>query len=481
MAETTKTAAAEAPKTEKKHITPLMRKIWGIGVFGEGFNMQPGQLYGSYFSTNIIGTPPTVIAAIAGVRTITSLFMSPLGGLLVDNTKPMRWGKLRSWLLVGSIISFAMSWFAWVQIGTPTQNAWLKYFVGLFTTVFYNAQVIATFSLVPSMCAYDEERATLSSNQMTGNKLGVLLAGFLVPIFMTNLLEPNFGRASYIIIGVVCNGVMFASYMVHFKLSEGYEGNGMVIEKAAKERLNLKDTAAAIRAVPSLIPMVLADITSTVGAFLLPPFVMYLYRFVINDGNSFGMMPVHNLCIGIAGTIGSWTARIWMKKIKDKKYICMVLYPFIAIFIFCARFFVDNVNMFIFFVSMAMLFQGTTNPVEATFYYDMAVVAQSKMGKDPTPTFIAIQQFGPTISGLISSNTLAWVLVTMSYDPNAPVTQAVKDGFINGYSLVPGIICVIGWIALTFFYRITPKKVAEARAIVAARGEALVSEDDIDV
>jgi len=481
MAETTKTAVQEAPKTEKKHITPLMRKIWGIGVFGEGFNMQPNQLYGTFFATNVIGVPSTVIAAVAGVRTITQLFMSPLGGLLVDNTKPMRWGKLRSWLLVGSIISFAMSWFPWVAKGTPTQFYWINYAVALFTTVFYNAQVIATFSLVPSMCAYDEERNTLSSNQMTGNKLGVLIAGFLVPIVMTNFLQPNFGNAAYPMIAMVCNAVMFGSYMVHFKLAKGYEGNGMVIEKAAKEKLNLKDTAAAIRAVPSLIPMILADITSTVGAFLLPPFVMYLYTYVINDGNSMAMMPIHNLCIGIAGTIGSWTARIWMKKVKDKKHICMVLYPFIAIFIFCARFFTGNVYMFIFFVAMAMLFQGTTNPVEATFYYDMAVVAQSKMGKDPTPTFIAIQQFGPTISGIISSNALAWVLVSMNFSKDAPVTQAIKDGFVNGYSLVPGVICIIGWIAITFFYKITPKKVAEARAIVAARGQELVKEEDIDV
>jgi GPH family glycoside/pentoside/hexuronide:cation symporter len=472
--------AATGVKQEKKHITSLMRKIWGIGVFGEGFNMQPNQLYGMYFATNVIGVPPTVIAAVTAVRSITQLFMAPIGGMMVDNTKPMKWGKLRSWLLIGSIVSFALSWFPWVPKGTPTQFYWINYIVSLFTGVFYNAQVIATFSLVPSMCAYDEERHTLASNQMTGNKLGVLIAGFLVPVVMANFLEPTFGRSAYAFVAMVCNAVMFASYMVHFKLSKGYEGNGMVVAKSAKEKLTMKDTIAAITAVPSLLPMIFADITSTVGAFLLPPFVVYLYRFVINNGETFPMMAVHNLFIGICGTIGSWTARIWLKKFKDKKNICLWLYPFIAIFIFSARFFVSNVYMFIFMVGIAMLFQGTTNPVENTFYYDMAIVAQAKMGKDPTPTFIAIQQFGPGIAGIISSNTLAWTLVTMKYDPSAPVTEAVKSGFINGYSLVPGIICILGWIALFFFYKITPAKVAEAKAIVAARGDELIKEEALD-
>ncbi len=164
---------------------------------------------------------------------------------MVDGTKPMRWGKLRSWLLIGSIVSFALCWFPWVQKGTPTMHYWINYGVGLITGWFYNAQVIATFSLVPSMCAYDEERNTLASNQMTGNKLGILVASTLVPLCMTSFLEPNFGRNAYVIIAIVCNAVMFATYMVHFKLSEGYEGNGMIISKAAKERLKLKDALAA--------------------------------------------------------------------------------------------------------------------------------------------------------------------------------------------------------------------------------------------
>jgi GPH family glycoside/pentoside/hexuronide:cation symporter len=477
MAENKIAAASEAPPDEKMHITPLMRKIWGIGVFGEGFNMQPQQLYGMFFATDVIGVTPAVLAATNAVSSIARLFLAPIGGALVDGTKPMRWGKLRSWLLIGSIISFAFAWFPWVQKGTPTTHQWINLFVGLLTGAFYNAQVIATFSLVPSMCFYDEERHTLASNQMTGNKLGVLLAGFLVPLVMTSFMIPAFGdRASYVMIGVVCNAVMFVTYMVHFKLSKGFEGNGMIIEKAAKEKLSLKDAVAAIRAVPSLLAMIFADITSTVGAFLLPPFVVYLYKLVINDGNSFGMMPIHNLCIGIAGVIGSFTARYWLRKVKNKKNICLILYPCIALSIFCARFFTDNVFMFIFCVALAMFFQGTTNPVENTFYYDMAIVAQAKMGKDPTPTLIAIQQFGPGIAGIISSNVLSLTLLAMSYDPDAATTAAVKAGFINGYSLVPGIVCVAGWIALFFFYKITPKKVAEARAIVRARGEALVKE-----
>ena len=55
--------------------------------------------------------------------------------------------------------------------------------------------------------------------------------------------------------------------------------------------------------------------------------------------------------------------------------VCLILYPILGAFIFAARFFVDQVYMFIFMVAMAMLFQGCTNPVENTFYYDLALVS----------------------------------------------------------------------------------------------------------
>ena len=445
-----------------------MRKIWGIGVFGEGFNMQPGALYRNYFSTTVIGVPPTVMAAIAGVSAFTTFLAAPIGSRLVDGIKPMRWGKLRSWLLVGSIISLAFSWFPWIQWGTPTQYAWITWSVGLITAWCYNAQVIATFSLVPSMCYYDEERVTLSSNQMTGNKLGVLIAGFIIPLIMNNWLEPAFGRTSYLMIAVFGNSVMFACYMVHFKLSEGYEGNGQIGE-TGRRNLTLKEAGAAIAAVPQVIPMLFADITSTTGAFLLPPFVVYLYRFVVNDGASFGMMAVHNLFIGICGTIGSWTGRIWLKKFHNKKNICLIIYPLYAGFVFCARFFLNNVPMFIFFVGMGMLFQGTTNPVENMFYFDMATIAQEKTGVESNSIFIALRQFGPGISGLISTNTLAWTLVLMDYAPGMAITEQVKNGFINGYSLAPAIISCMGWLILFFFYKITPEQVAEAKAKIEER------------
>ncbi|MDR1205629.1 MAG: MFS transporter [Peptococcaceae bacterium] len=453
--------------TEKKHITKAMRRIWGIGIFGEGVNMTPAQMYGTYFLTDIALVPSALLATTTMITSVLMFVLTPLGGWLIDGTKPMRWGKLRSWLLVGSVISFIFSPVPFIYWGSPAATAITICVLGLISSTFYTTQVTATFSLVPSMCAYDDEASHLASNQMTGNKIGTMFAGFIVPLVMTPLLLST-GNMAYIIIAMACNAVMFITYMVHFKLADGFEGNGKV-GKVAEERLSFKDMAIACAAVPEIIPLIIADITSTLGAFLLPGLVVYMYRYVIMDGTQMGMMAVHNLAIGFAGMIGSYTARWWMKKIPDRRKVIYILYPFIAIFMFSCRFFTQNVFMFIFTVSLTMLFQGTTQPVENTLYYDIGVIAQDRMGKDPTATFISLAQLAPRVAGIIRGVVISVLFVSLNYDATQPMTEAIKGGFVNAFSLVNCVIPIVGWLGMLIFYKVTPQRVEAARASLAAK------------
>jgi Na+/melibiose symporter-like transporter len=160
-----------------------------------------------------------------------------------------------------------------------------------------------------------------------------------------------------------------------------------------------------------------------------------------------------------------------MKAMPDRRKVLYFLYPFIAIFMFSSRFCIGNAWLFIGSVALTMFFQGTTNPVENTLYYDVGVIAQAKMGKDPTATFIALSQLAPRISGIIRGVVFSVLFVSLNYDASQPMTEAIKAGFVNAFSLVNCFIPIAGWIALVFFYKITPDRVAKARAEIAARGE----------
>jgi glucuronide carrier protein len=125
--------------------------------------------------------------------------------------------------------------------------------------------------------------------------------------------------------------------------------------------------------------------------------------------------------------------------------------------------------MFIFTVAMTMLFQGTTQPVENTLYYDIGIIAQDRMGKDPTATFISLAQLAPRVAGIIRGVVVSVLFVSLNYDATQPMTEAIKGGFVNAFSLVNCIIPIVGWLCMLLFYKVTPQRVEEAKARLAAK------------
>ena len=466
MAETTTT---EAPKKTPKPITPLMRKLWGIGEFGESVSQQPGSLYATFFLTDVLVVSPPVLALTTMISSVAGFFTTPLSALFIDGTKPMRWGKLRSWMLIMPIVMLFIRPLAFLKIGSATFNAFFILIVGQVNAVLYNNAVVAINAMVPSMCSTDEERKTLSANRMFGANLGRMAASYGTPLLITVMLDSALGTSSYFVLSIATSAFLIVCYVIAFKMSEGYEGNGKGDDAKSEKKLTLKDMAKAVASMPQIIILVLADVTSTLGTFLLPGLLVYMYRYVVQGGDMMPWMATHSLFVGIAQALGSYSSRWFLKGVKNTRNLLCVVYVIIAIFIFSTRFVTGNVYLFILMSSLAMLFQGVTNPVEGMMYYDVAVVAQEKTGEDATATFVALQQYNAKIAGVIRGVVISVLFNVINYDPTAPVTDALRMGFTNVYSLTFCIIPLFGALVMFLFYKITPERVAAARETIAAR------------
>jgi GPH family glycoside/pentoside/hexuronide:cation symporter len=166
--------------------------------------------------------------------------------------------------------------------GSPNATAIVIFVAGIVTGTFYNIMVTSNYSLISAMCAYPEEESLLSSNRMTGSNAGRMIAGYLVPVVVVAML-PALRNMTYILISVLCSGFMLITYLIHFKISEGFEGNGKV-GTASGERLTVKEMAAAVAATPQIIALILANVNSTVNAFLLPGLMI---SFPLSEGKSY--------------------------------------------------------------------------------------------------------------------------------------------------------------------------------------------------
>ena len=452
---------------ERRHITKPMRFFWGMGEFGESLQGGISGSYGLYFITNVVGVTPVVFAIVTQVMNIINFLKTPFYGVMVDGVKPMRWGKLRSWLIIGPLVLILLSPFAFISWGNPTLTIIIIQTVGLVGSMFFGAQVTANTALIPSMCAYDDEAAGLYSNRMVYASLGRMVAGFIGPSLVL-ALEPALGKNVYITLHIPFVASMFLCYLVIFKLSKGYEGNGAVNKQAAEERLTIKEMLQAVAAAPNIVPLMVADITSTLGAFLLPSLIIYMFKYVIEGGTKMEFLPIYNLVVGIVGTIGAYAVRWIAKPFKDKRTWLLIDYIPIAVLVFATRFFMGNVYHFIIVVALMTFFVWCNQPIETAMYYDCALIAEAKMGKNPIATFLALSQYAPGFSGIINGIVLSWLFVSMNFnaaeiDALGYAPDNIVRGFTNAFSLVTCVIPIVGFLALFFFYKITPARIEQAR------------------
>ena len=318
------------------------------------------------------------------------------------------------------------------------------------------------------MCAYEEEIETLASNRMTGYNLGRLISSYFTPFLLTILVATRLGHASYYTLTLFSTSLLFVCYFVTFKLSKGYEGNGRAGRLKA-EKLTAQQIGKAIISAPQFIPLIIADVTSTLGSFLLPGLLVYMYRYVIQGGDMMTWMATHNLATGIATLGGAYMARWVMKRIENKKVLLILMYLCIAVFIFSTRFVTQNVYLFIALSAIGLFFQGITQPIENTLIYDVALIANAKTGEDATSTFIALGQYNARIAGLLRGVIISVLFNAIHYDPTQPVTETLRGGFTTAYSLAFSVVPIVGAIVMLLFYNIGPKQIKDARAVVDAR------------
>lgn len=445
-----------------------MKSFWGLAEVGEGFFSSIVGLYSTFYLTDVANLPVAYVSFILMFTSVADFIISPLSGAIIEGTKPMKWGKLRSWLLILPPIVAITNAFKFVTVGSALTTAVVILAATMLNSVCFNTMVAANYALVPSMCAYEDERSHLSSNRMTGSNIGRLIMGYVAPLAMIPLLSAS-GDWAYAIIAFVSATLMMGAYFVHFALSKGYEGNGAVSEVEEEDKMSIGDMFKAVFSNPQLIPLMISDMTSTLGSFLLPSLIVYMYKYVIEDMR---LLAVHNLVTGIGGMLGAYSSRFFMNKFEDRAKLCCLIYPVIALTCFCTRFFVSIPIAFIAICGILQFAIGITQPTESTLYYDVAVYTEWKTGKDSTALIIGLTNLPIKLATVVRSAVLSALFVAIGYDANLGATPELRAGMINAFSLVNCIIPILGFISLKFFYKITPEVVKKCREEIRLRNEA---------
>lgn len=443
--------------------------LWGIGTAGEGFVSIISSTYLSYFLTDVLKLPLSVSGPVLIVTSVGSFAIASFIGVFIAAVKPMRWGRLRSWLLVAPPIGAVFFVLHFTRLSNnPIVCGILIVLCYIVAITAFNLAYTANISLTNIIANNQEERNRFNSQRMIGSNVGRLSGNYLVPVLVTAFAATMPERISYpLLIGIA--GLFFIAFeLIQFSLAKGKEDEYFKSNNITDSSLKFKDMFSILKSNGQLLVTLLIDLTSNVASIALPSLAVYYYKYVAEKRE---MVSTHMLCIGLAGLCGALIVRLFGKKVKSFKKCLLVVYLIISALLASTKLVQGNATAFLCMNIGIHLLTGTTTPFEMNLYQDNVIYSEWKTGVNANALIMGLSEIPVKVAGVLKSVLLTVALATAGYDPISGVapTASVKNAIANAYAFIPAIIPLIGFILLLSAYKLTPEKVANMKKEIKQR------------
>lgn len=453
----------------KKPLSKAIKIFFGLGNLGYMVMVNIETAFFSIFLTDTVRFPIHMAGTIMMVASIIDYIMSPLSGAIINGTQPMKWGRVRSWLLVAPplVIPFYLLQFS--NFGNGIISAIIIFLGYIISHALWNIAFTADVALIAEIAPSREERLRLGSNRMLWNNLGRMFSNYLTPMILVALTaffaSETIGYSALVFISTV---VMCLCFLSDFLITKGYENQASEEDKAGRakqDRVSFKNQIAVFKRNGHLLALMIADLTSNVGSFLLPALAVYYYKYVVMD---MSLLKYHLFFMSCGGLLGAFLSGHLFHRVY-KKRVVMVIYFLITGLLVVSRAFAYQPYIFIAFQAAMQFFVGMSQPMEIDLYMDTGIYHEWKTGKNVTSFIMGLVNIPIKISIIVKSVILTLTFLAVNYVPGADPTPEVQQGIVNAYIIVPAIIPMIGAISLGFFYKLDPRRIARMQAEIAER------------
>lgn len=433
--------------------------LWGTADIGEGIVTTISNTYLTLFMTDVAYLPLGVISVSMLAMSIGDLVLALITGFIFSLIPVMRWGKLRSYLLLAPPLAaiFFTLHFCFFP-GRPILSAVIITLGYLLARAFYNMSYAANLSLINVIAQDQSSRTRLTSQKMMGANAGKLLGNYLTPVIVTALALKVSERMLYPVIILGAGLFFIAMNLIHFKLSKGCESKSAAVGE--EEQFTLRQMTGCLLRNPQLLITVIIDLTSNVAVLVLPSLAVYYYRCVAEDAS---LIPIHMLLVGIASLAGSFLVRLLSTKITDPRKVLLMIYPLVGLFLFATRFSQNHAYVFMGLNVVVHGLTGMTQPFELSLYMDNVIYTRHKTGEDLNSLIMSISSVTVKLANILKSVLIPLALTSAGYVAGV-ITPELKRAILHAFSTIPAIIPIIGFLMLKFFYKLTKQTMDQIEA-----------------
>ena len=330
----------------------------------------------------------------------------------------------------------------------------------------FNVVFAASASMVGRMSQLPDERTVLSASRAQGmSAAGLIFSATAVPMILYFGARTSKSAGVSITVGVyTC--LMVLGYLYVYKITSGKDPYD---EAAADPRRESGQPLAQIIGLvfknPPLLFLILTQMFSSTGFFIVTAFAYYYFAYVLNDP---AFLSRFILAISIARLIGTFAAP-WIGIRMGKRNSYWIFLALAAVGFASARFLHETAWSFTLTCCISAMFVSIAGALNTALFSDTVVYGEWRTGKNIRAFTMGLMNLPIKAGVLLRSAVLSVGLMMIGFVANAVPTPLVTEGISSIMTLTPAAVYAIAAAVFYLGYRIQESDVTQMQDEIAAR------------
>ena len=450
----------------EKGLKKSIINLYGLPSFGFQIFVSMEVFFFAAFLTDFAKLPIALVGTVLMVTSIFDILWVPTAGVIVEKSN-MKWGKYRSWLLVGPPFAALFFILQFSKIGSPTTNAVIIIIGFLASHLIWNIFYAGHIALNSSMTSVREERISMATNRGMFNALGSMVFSLLgMKTILAIGKQVGAPALGYTLTVVITGCIMVACYYALFFLTKDYAFHGTSVQSGKKEeKMPIGEMLKQIVVNPPLMGLMLAELGRYLGRFVIFGLAFYYFKYVVSN---LAVIAVFMTGLTVVTFVGALIANPLAKKFGERNTYILSLSIFI-IGLLAVWALPMNYISFMIVMFIAYLGYGMPDALGVAMYSSTVDYGEWKTGKNARGFIMSLISFPIKTAILVRSVIITAVLAGAGYVANMKATPELVNGIKNGLTLYPAIFLAIGLFFIILLYKITPTNLAEMQKEIAAR------------
>lgn len=452
-------------KKQNTKLSNYLKVSYGFADMGFIFMVTMSNTYLLMFYTDIAGITAAAAGTLMMVGRIIDSCSPPVIGAVMEKSN-LKWGKYRSWIMIGAPLILILNTLMFMTNGIAMPHkATLACIVYAAFCISTNIAYTGYTSLNSSLTDDPRERLQLSTFRGQGNAVGKSLAGFLlIPMIVLFGGSKDLNARGFALTGLAAGLICLLLYLNLIYASRGRDIQSDSSEKTQKESLGLAEMFRLVFCNKNLMLLFITDVARIMGMLVMYAMFPFFFKYVVN--NIEGASPFFGI-VNILAFVGATSVPLITKFLnKRNAYLCGNL--FLAVCMILASIFSTNVTAIIALISIGYIGYSWGNVVNTSMYADTVDYGEWKFGKSARGLYFSMFQLSIKIAAVFSTAIAGFGLAVVGYTANTEPTERVIQGIRVISMGLPAALLLLGAVLL-FFYDLNGEKMKQIRGDLEER------------